>query len=114
MPVRPLEVGTLLGGDAHSGVRYRVLGVMGQGGFGITYRCYDAKLGVDVVVKELAVSDLSARDERTGGIAPVGTQRTVERLERLLRRFINEAQTLARIGLTTRTPYEVHVVDQVM
>ena len=112
MSIAPLPAGTLLGGDPTHGPRYRVLGVMGQGGFGITYRCHDAKLGVDVVVKELAVSDLSGRDERTGGIAPVGTQRNVERLERLLRRFINEAQTLARIGMSTRTPYVVHVVDQ--
>ena len=112
MSIAPLATGTLLGGDPTRGPRYRVLGVMGRGGFGITYRCQDIMLGVEVVIKELAVADLSVRDPATGAITARRGERDAQRLERLLRRFSNESQTLARISLVSRSPYVVHVLEQ--
>ena len=41
--------------------RYRIMSVLGEGGFGITYRCNDTQLHRDVAIKEYLPSGLAIR-----------------------------------------------------
>jgi len=41
--------------------RYKILAVLGEGGFGITYRCHDTQLHRDVAIKEYLPSGLAIR-----------------------------------------------------
>jgi len=82
-----LPVGTILHG------RYRIESVIGQGGFGITYKAHDPGLNHWVCIKELFPSGLCVR----------GPENTVvfqgkEALDfpGFRKRFIREAQELAR------------------
>lgn len=56
-----LPEGTILG-------NYRLLKVLGQGGFGITYVAWDGQLERSVVIKECFPSGICVRDATTGSI----------------------------------------------
>ena len=43
--------------------RYEVVSVLGQGGFGITYRARDSQLGREVAIKEYLPSALAVRQD---------------------------------------------------
>ncbi len=45
--------------------RYKILAVLGEGGFGITYRCHDTQLHRDVAIKEYLPSGLAIRQGDT-------------------------------------------------
>src|SRR5437660_6233811 len=45
--------------------RYEVVSVLGQGGFGITYRAHDAQLGREVAIKEYLPLALAVRQDGT-------------------------------------------------
>ena len=47
--IAPLSKGTILEG------RYCIIDVLGQGGFGITYRATDTRIHCDVCIKELCM-----------------------------------------------------------
>ena len=73
---------------------YTVRGLLGTGGFGMTYVAADAD-GNEVAVKELFPSELSRRDPVTGAII-VDDIANIDMVARLRQRFISESNNVAR------------------
>ncbi len=74
---------------------YRIDGVLGQGGFGITYLATDVHLKAEVAIKEYLPQDIVYRS-RDGGVSPTAS-RFVERYRQGLESFLAEARTLAAL-----------------
>jgi serine/threonine protein kinase len=73
---------------------YRISAVLGQGGFGITYRGHDTRLGADVAIKEYFPQVYAART-RSATIVP-RTGAAFDDYKWGLAEFLKEAQALAR------------------
>ena len=102
--VRPDMRGVLPAGTTLRG--YELKAILGQGGFGITYRARDTTLGRDVAVKEYLPTALAVREGRTT-VVP----RSADHAEQFAwgrERFLDEARTLARLE---NTPGIVRVHD---
>ena len=72
---------------------YRVVRVLGVGGFGVTYLCEHEGLGVQVAVKEYLPNEIAVRDGLAVHPKSAGDR---EGFEWGLSRFLDEARTLAR------------------
>ena len=72
---------------------YRVVRVLGVGGFGVTYQCEHAGLGIQVAVKEYLPNEIAVRDGTEVHPKSSGDR---EGFEWGLSRFLDEARTLAR------------------
>ncbi|MGE0700366.1 MAG: protein kinase, partial [Hyphomicrobiaceae bacterium] len=83
-----LPIGAELVGD------YRIDAILGQGGFGVTYKAHHLKLNTAVAVKEYFPSEFATRDQ-TLTIRPKSDKHG-QMFEWGRSRFIEEAQTLAR------------------
>ena len=94
-----LPTGTLLQGG-----KYRIEGVLGQGGFGITYRAKQVMLDRTVAIKEFFMKDFNLREGTRVTTPPTGNGRQVEQY-RL--KFVKEARNLA--GL--EHPHIVSIID---
>ena len=77
-------------------LEYRLEGVLGAGGFGITYLARDAHLDKRVAIKEYLPTDLAMR-ALDGSVVPVATEHEYD-YQWGLERFIQEARTLARFS----------------
>lgn len=86
-----LHTGTLL----HQG-EYRILSVLGQGGFGITYLGLQEGLERRVAIKEFFMKNLCNRQEGDSQVSVVseGARRQVDRFRQ---KFLKEARTLAAL-----------------
>ncbi len=84
-----LKTGTLLKGDTYKIVRF-----ISRGGFGCTYEAQHQMLRKRVAIKEFFVKDFCNRDENTAYIT-IGIQSKKELVEKLRRKFIDEAVTLS-------------------
>lgn len=73
---------------------YRLEGVLGQGGFGITYLARDLKLNTLVAIKEYLPLDMVLRDQRLG--VQLKAESSRRRFEWGKNNFLHEARTLAR------------------
>ncbi len=82
-----LRDGTLLQGG-----KYRIVRFLGAGGFGCTYEAVFERINARVAIKEFFPHELCNRDA-TGRMS-VGTDSRVEFVERLKRKFVDEASTL--------------------
>ena len=76
------------------GGKYRIVRFLGAGGFGCTYEAVFELLGERVAIKEFFPHELCNRDA-TGRMS-VGTDSRVEFVDRLRRKFVEEARTLFR------------------
>ena len=82
-----LPVGTRLS-------EFEILGVLGEGGFGIVYTAQDHSLGRRVALKEYMPSSLASRTESSQ--VHVRSERYRETFDLGLRSFVNEARMLAQ------------------
>jgi len=73
---------------------YEIESILGQGGFGITYRAHDTNLDVQVAIKEYLPTMFATRGA-DGLIAPTSADQKAD-YEWGLARFIDEGRTLAR------------------
>ncbi len=83
-----LPVGSILAGD------YRITGVLGQGGFGITYKAEDLRLHAPVAIKEYFPAELALREHGSTVVPRSAREQGV--LEWGRGKFLEEARTLAR------------------
>lgn len=75
--------------------RYQILNLLGHGGFGNTYRAYDAKNHGMVAIKELYPSGFVHRDRYSGYVIPEkGKERVFEVYKN---RFRNEARVMQKL-----------------
>ena len=86
-----LSEGTFLQGG-----RYRIDGLLGQGGFGITYLGVQVALGRKVAIKEFFMKDLHNRDTNTSQVY-VGSNGSREQVECFRQKFIKEARNIFRL-----------------
>lgn len=93
-------------GSTLQGGKFRIIGVLGQGGFGITYLAEHTLLLKKVAIKEFFPKQLCDRDETTCHIT-IGTSSNVELISKLKSRFIKEARNIARLN----HPGIVHIED---
>ena len=83
-----LTIGTILDN------RYKIESILGEGGFGITYKAHDQDLDYTVVIKEFLPQEFAARANDTVTVQ-ARTNRTDD-YEYGLTSFIEEARTLAK------------------
>jgi serine/threonine protein kinase/Flp pilus assembly protein TadD len=80
--------------DGYQLGKYLIEGVLGSGGFGITYLAEDTSLGRRVAIKELLPGDFATRvGEAT--VAPKGRETDRENLDWAQSRFMEEGRVLA-------------------
>lgn len=90
MNQQTLKPGTLLRQGA-----YRIVKVLGQGGFGITYLAYDVALDKNVAIKEFFPKDFCDRSGETSHVT-LGTSSSEQLVSRLRAKFLKEARNIAR------------------
>ena len=74
---------------------YRIIRILGEGGFGITYLAEDTQLGLRVVIKEYFPNEFAMR---TGHSSITAKSTSLGDFSRGMKRFKEEAQTLARFN----------------
>lgn len=99
-----LPVGTLIGG------RFSIEGVLGEGGFGITYLTRDSKLGSFFAIKEYYPRGISYRDNTGTNEVYVSSKDDTDFYIHGKERFLSEARTLARFS---EEPGVVSVMDYI-
>ncbi|MEI8394063.1 MAG: SUMF1/EgtB/PvdO family nonheme iron enzyme [Rhodospirillaceae bacterium] len=73
---------------------YRIIDVLGAGGFGVTYRARDERLDKVIAIKEYLPGHLAHHDGQT--VRPK-TEKLNEEYRKLLKYFLDEARHVARI-----------------
>ena len=76
---------------------YRIQRPLGQGGFGITYLARESSTGAQVVIKENLPTFCAMRDRTGLSVAPTNPHDKEKVYSKLLTRFVEEAQMLAKL-----------------
>ncbi|MCD7721396.1 MAG: serine/threonine-protein kinase [Prevotellaceae bacterium] len=84
-------------GTQLQGGKYRITHFLSSGGFGCTYEALHVMLRKRVALKEFFVSDFCNRNAETAWVS-VGTESKRELVEKLHRKFIDEAQSMAEMS----------------
>lgn len=79
------------------GGKYKIIRVLGQGGFGITYLAQHTILNIQVCIKEFFPKDYVDRDENTA-IVHSATSGNKDLVDRLLKRFVSEAKNIYQLN----------------
>lgn len=77
--------------------KYKILSVLGQGGFGITYLAENTMLDGKVAIKEFFFKEYCNRDEETSHVT-IPTDGNREIVERFKVKFIKEARTIFKLN----------------
>ena len=75
--------------------KYRIIRVLGQGGFGITYLAENVFFNKIVAIKEFFPKSFCGRDNTSH--LTLGTANNAETVEKLLNRFMKEARNIAKL-----------------
>ncbi|MDE7455802.1 MAG: serine/threonine protein kinase [Prevotella sp.] len=78
------------------GGKYRIVRVLGQGGFGITYLAEHPMLERKVCIKEFFFKNYCERDESTSHVT-LSTKSNQELVERFRRKFLKEARVISKL-----------------
>ena len=92
------DVSTILpSGKTLQGGKYRIIRVLGQGGFGITYLAEQTGLGMKVAIKEFFLKSYCQRDASTSRVnVPVTDNK--ELVSKCLKKFKSEARKIASLN----------------
>ena len=86
--------------------KYKLIAVLGQGGFGITYLATQESLGRKVAIKEFFMKDFCNRDAHTPHVSIV-SDGAREQVERFRQKFLKEARTIASLD----HPHIIRIYD---
>jgi serine/threonine protein kinase len=75
--------------------QYKIIRVLGEGGFGITYLAEDIELGLEVVIKEYFPNEFAMR---AGDSTITAKSKSIGDFTKGMQRFKEEAQTLAKFN----------------
>ncbi|MBD5239297.1 MAG: serine/threonine protein kinase [Bacteroidales bacterium] len=84
-------------GTELQGGKYRIIRVLGQGGFGITYLAEHTMLDKSVAIKEFFPKEYCDRDENTSHLT-IGTKNSIEIVDMLKAKFIKEAKNISKLN----------------
>lgn len=101
-----MEMQELRQNSTLQGGKYKIVRVLGQGGFGITYEGIQTGLNRRVAIKEFFMKDYCGRDDKTNmmSVPSTGSKKLVEQYRK---KFIKEARNLARLN----HPNIISVID---
>lgn len=86
--------------------KYRLIAVLGQGGFGITYLALQEGLGRKVAIKEFFMKDFCNRNAHTSHVS-IASDGAREQVERFRQKFLKEARTIAALD----HPHIIRIYD---
>ena len=86
--------------------KYRILKVLGQGGFGITYLAIQVRLDRKVAIKEFFMKDFCERNETTSQVT-LGTAGSREKVNSCRKKFLKEAKHIALLN----HPNIIRIID---
>ncbi|MBQ9584128.1 MAG: protein kinase [Bacteroidales bacterium] len=100
------EASNLIAGATLQGGKYKIIKVLGQGGFGITYLAEQTGLEMKVAIKEFFLKGSCQRDAATSEVRiPVADNKDL--VDRCLRKFRSEAKKIASLN----NDHIVNIID---
>lgn len=100
------EISNLPAGSTLQGGKYKVMRVLGQGGFGITYLAVQTGLGMKVAVKEFFLKGSCQRDSSTSEVSVPVTDNKVL-VTKCQKKFKSEARKIASLN----NDHIVNIID---